>query len=139
MDQGRAAAIGMALAGLAVAGVAVLPSVPWPWTSPRDGDLASCGTVDTGPGTGTTEVPADRVACLVGPTADRDGAELEVVGHTTEGDPLPVYYRRHPGVSGLEVMEDRTADPYGAGGWVVSSCPEATSPHDLGACVPRDG
>ncbi|CCH89279.1 exported protein of unknown function [Modestobacter italicus] len=138
MSQGRAAVIGMVLAVLAVVGVIVGPAIEWPWESPRDdGDLPSCGTVDLGPGTATSEVPADRAACLFDAAAERVGAELEVVSYTTEGDPIPVYYRHHPGVSGLEVMEDQTADSYGSGDWVVTQCPEATSPHALGVCTPR--
>jgi len=130
----------MVVAALAVVGVVVGPSVEWPWASPRDdGDLRSCGTVDLGPGTGASEVPADRVACLFDAAAEQVGAELEVVSHTTEGDPLPVYHRHHPGVRGLEVMEDRTADSSGAGDRVVSLCPEAASPGALGVCVPRGG
>jgi hypothetical protein len=129
----------MGLAGLAIAAVVIGPSVEWPWTSPRgDGDLPSCGSVDLGPGTGASQVPADRAACLFDAAAVRLGAELEVVSYTTEGDPVPVYYRHHPGVSGLEVMEDQTADSYGSGGWTVSLCPEATGPHALGVCTPRD-
>ncbi len=128
----------MIIAASAVAGVVIGPSIEWPWASPRDdGDLPSCGTVDLGPGTGASEVPADRAACLFDAPAERVGAELEVVSYTTEGDPIPVYYRHHPGVGGLEVMEDHTADAYGSGGWVVSLCSEATSPHALGVCVPR--
>ena len=130
----------MGLTGLAIVGAVIGPSVEWPWASPRDdGDLPSCGAVDLGPGTGASEVPADRAACLFDAAAERLGAELQVVSHTTEGDPVPTYYRHHPGVGGLEVMVDQTADSYGSGGWVVSLCPEATGPQALGACVPRDG
>jgi hypothetical protein len=130
----------MVLAGLAVAAAVVVPSAEWPWTSPRDdGDLPSCGRVDLGPGTGAAEVPADLAACLFDAAGERVGAELTVVSSTTEGDPVPVYYRRHPGVSGLEVMEDQTADAYGSGGWVVSLCPDATSLRALGVCLPRGG
>lgn len=130
----------MGLAGLAVAAAVAVPSIEWPWTSPRDdGDLPSCGTVDLGPGTGASEVPADRAACLFDAASERVGAELEVISYTTEGDPIPIYYRHHPGVGGLEVMEDQTADSYGSGDWVISLCPEATSPHALGVCVPRGG
>lgn len=136
MSQGRAAVIGMILAVLAVVGLLVEPSIEWPWTSPRDdGDLPSCGAVDLLPGNGVMEVPADRAGCLFDATAEQSGAELKVIRYTDEGHPIPVYYRHHPGVSGLEVMEDMTAAPYSAGGWRVSFCPEATSPHALGDCV----
>lgn len=127
--------LGMSVAAVAIVGAVVVPAVDWPWSSPRsDGDLPWCGSVTIGVGSGSGEVPADREACWFGSEADRRGAELEVLRTTTEGAPVRVYYRNHPGEPGLQVMEDSTDDPYGSGGWTVSSCPDATAVDSLGVC-----
>lgn len=126
----------MTVAGFAIAGAVVVPTVDWPWSSPRvDGELPWCGSVTVGIGSGLGEVPADREACLFDPEAQRSGAELEVVRSTTEGAPVRVYYRSLPGEQGLQVMEDSTDDPYGSGGWTVVSCPDATAIDSLGSCA----
>ncbi|MDM7832101.1 hypothetical protein [Cellulomonas edaphi] len=38
--------------------------------------------------------------------------ELVVIRPTVEGDPILTYYRASPGVDGIEVMSDNTADRF---------------------------
>ena len=105
------------------------------WFTDRQ-PLPACDDVVLSPG---ETVPDDAVECLFTGGTD-SGAELLVRSPTTEGDPIYTYYRRLPGQAGLDLMSDATRDQYGEGGWTWVTCPDATSPDDIGEdCTTRDG
>lgn len=62
------------------------------------------------------------------------GAEMVVVQPTTEGDPVVTYYRVGPGVEGVDIFADMTADRYG-GGWQVLHCTTTIDVNELSGCV----
>lgn len=99
------------------------------WFTDRQ-PLPACEDVVLEPGQSVPEGAAD---CLFA-GAD-SGAELRVRSPTTEGDPIYTYYRRLPGEAGLDLMSDATRDRYGGDGWQWVTCPDATSPSDIGECT----
>lgn len=106
-------------AAVVIAGIVVLTSYGSVESRfDRREPLTSCGSVTLGQ---LEEVPAEAWACLDAGRAT--GAELVVTTPTTEGDPMRAYYRVGPGVDGLEIYRDTTADTYGSGGWSFTRCP----------------
>lgn len=139
------------VAGAVLAFVAFLPSAvqPTATTTPAGSDLAasvaaaspdapaafrdrtpftSCGTVQLQQG---DPIPATRIACLVGGTTA--GRELVVTSPTTDGDPIVRYFRVGPGISGVQLFTDATADPNG-GGWSRTTCTSGRI-DQYGACA----
>jgi hypothetical protein len=92
--------------------------------------LPSCGRVVLQPAQLT---PASAISCI----DEASSAELVVMRPTTEGDPIVEYYRKVPGVAGLELFIDATRDSYGVRQWTFAACPEALSVVDLGTCSER--
>jgi hypothetical protein len=103
-----------------------------PATFRERAELASCGEVVLDQGEST---PDDAAACLDAGFAS--GAELVVVGPTTEGDPVVSYYRVGPAIQGMEIFIDSTLDQWGFG-WSHQMCAEATSFIDVGECAEVD-
>lgn len=79
--------------------------------------LESCDELTLGHG---ERVPADAWDCLEAGAAA--GAELVVALPTTEGDTMRYYFRAGPGLGGVEVFIDGTADQRGAGTWDRRLC-----------------
>ena len=146
MSRTRAAVVVALIAG-ALAGCAPTETYParspWPEdpiassrnsaTAPtafreRD-ELESCGEVVLKQG---ESVPADAAACV--DAAFASGAELVVLGPTTEGDPIVTYYRVGPAIEGMEIFIDSTLDQWGFG-WSHQLCAAATSFLDAGECA----
>jgi hypothetical protein len=88
----------------------------------------SCGQVQLPQG---ATIPPARIACL---TATSDvGRELVVVSQAGGGARIVRYYRTGPGITGVELFEDATADP-SDGRWHHSFC-RSGQIDQLGACV----
>ncbi|ROS31453.1 hypothetical protein [Cellulomonas sp. PhB150] len=90
--------------------------------------LEPCGTVTLGQG---ETVPTEAWTCF--DAAAATGAELVVSRPTTEGDPIVTYYRAGPGITGVEVLTDTTADAFGPRTWTHELCARMDGAHD-----PRD-
>ena len=88
--------------------------------------LESCGVIELGQG---ERIPQDAIECM----SSSSSAELAVTTPTTEGDPIPRYYRTTE--AGLEVWTDGTHDTWGAGGWTHEICPDARSIIETGDCT----
>lgn len=83
--------------------------------------------------------PTDPTISLAGidcltQQGQQEGAELEVVRYTTEGDPITYYYRKTPDAPGFEIFIDSTKDSYGAGGWTRMQCPDGTDINNPTEC-----
>jgi hypothetical protein len=117
---------------LAVTGCTVHPGAapggPTPGAFTTRAALPDCGAVELGQG---EQTPQKYLDCLYAGMGGA-GAELVVTIPTTEGDPIPTYYRALPS-GGLEIWADATHDAFGSGWW-HSVCPEATSIADTGDC-----
>jgi len=91
--------------------------------------LQACGTVTLGQG---ETVPDEAWACFDAHAAT--GAELVVSRPTTEGDPIVTYYRTGPGIAGVEVFTDTTADQFGPRTWTHEMCARLDGAHDPADC-----
>ena len=89
---------------------------------------ASCGHVVLG---ADDPIPAARIACLA--EAGDEGRELVVESSTAEGDPVVRYYRAGPGIRGVLIFEDATADPTD-GRWHRVACASGRI-DQTGACA----
>ena len=92
--------------------------------------LEPCGTITLGQG---ETVPDDVWACFDERAAT--GAELVVSRPTTEGDPIVTYYRAGPGITGVEVLTDSTADAFGPRTWTHELCARLDGAHDPRDCT----
>ena len=76
--------------------------------------LESCGTLKVGVSGGASRKAEAQVGCLQRANRSDNGAELQVVTFSEEGDPIYYYYyRATPETYGYEVFVDSTADRFG--------------------------
>ena len=88
--------------------------------------LESCGVVELGQG---EQIPQQAIDCM----SASDAAELAVTSPTTEGDPIPRYYRVTD--AGLEIWTDSSLDTWSHGGWTHETCPDAVTIIQIGDCT----
>lgn len=115
-----ATSIALALSGCASPPVSTLnpagPGAPDDFTGRFA--LPSCGEYGVGNG---IPLPPEAIECFR-KAVEGDGAELIITMATTEGDPIVHYFRTGPGVEGIEIFIDGTADRFGSGGWDYAAC-----------------
>ena len=76
-------------------------------------------------------MPGDMFDCLN--NGFDSGAEMVMIQPTTEGDPVVTYYRVGPGIDGVDIYTDMTADRFGSG-WHIQHC-TTTNVNELSGCV----
>ena len=123
------AAIGLAIAALSTAACSGPPAAPVEFTDRAP--LPSCGEIVLDQG---ETIPEDALDCMEA-AVEADGGELKVTSPTVEGDPIVTYYRVGPGIDGVDMFIDGTADAYGAGTWIHENCPGDATISEFGGCT----
>lgn len=80
-------------------------------------------------------IPISAIRCMESAAIDGNGAELAVSRPTTEGDTIVSYFRLGPGIEGMDVFVDGTADSFGPGTWTYQHCRSAVSISEVGTCT----
>ncbi len=90
----------------------------------------SCGDVTLNQG---EKIPTTAVECIDTAIGTIE-AELVVVSHTTEGDPLVAFYRTAAGTRGVEIFTDGEFDRFGPKTWTHQNCPQTKTLTSLQGC-----